>query len=668
MRNFFRKIFFWENPAAGAVFAALLSLTASWLTLNSVCFAHSFNFLISRHSCVHGSSWNILVTVLIALFFQLPVTFYTFFLAARFYWCADRSRFKILLIFLMVLEIAIIFAGFEEYYALAAGLYTYIFFNIILIRRGNVKWYILQTLCALFIIPVVVIVGNLGSVFDYYGSGDEFYIPFIPRQWRAPVLYASILMLGAGLVCYFKLCASAMQRKFREVWGLHCWIMLAVMAAVYLAAAGAALYQQHLAQEMFAKLESNFQRPLQAEELRKLYFENRKPDKAFHDRLLAAQKEFDKLTEKDFVYNESIGSVKTVNVPDSFKRLFYTPQAEKLVGFFDKTIPASPREYVDGNLVATLLPDLSMIRYKARILAWQGRMAAEKSDRAGVLQAWRRLNNISDYLKQDTILISSLVYLAVDHIKLDLLEVVLAKDVLTDEDLLNIQKELRRAADYIPQLDRKVLYSEAIFGSDTIKGMAQGTIRDQEGKLFFEGLYSYRFLLPGAWYLGAANAYELLKCYDVPRLSAIKTDLRQSPRTILAQMISPGFGNAGQRLYAGQMRYLAMAAVIDAEKIRRQTGSYPAMLRDLPSDYFSGGKLLYQAGKISCVESKLVAEKSEYDEAASTVFWSNQKNIREVTGVKVWSVGVNKLNEQGLHEVKVSANDRADDISAVIVR
>ena len=310
MKNFFRKIFFWDNPAAGAVFAALLSLASWWITVNSVCFADSFHWMFSEHRCLHGSSWNMFAAAAIAFGLQLPVTLYTFFLAMRFYWCADRIRYKILLVLMLVLQIAIIFAGFEKYYVLAAGLFTYIFFNIILIRRSNFKWYILQALCALFMIPVFLIAWNLSDIFYFYDCGGELMLLNIPLQWRAPVLYGAVVVLFAGLFCYFKLCASAMQRKFRDVWGLHCYIVLAVMALVYLAAAGAALWQQHQAQAMFAKLESNFQRPIQVAELRKLYFEDRKADKAFHDRLQAAQKEFDKLTEKDLIYNESIGSVK----------------------------------------------------------------------------------------------------------------------------------------------------------------------------------------------------------------------------------------------------------------------------------------------------------------------------------------------------------------------
>ena len=115
------------------------------------------------------------------------------------------------------------------------------------------------------------------------------------------------------------------------------------------------------------------------------------------------------------------------------------------------------------------------------------------------------------------------------------------------------------------------------------------------------------------------------------------------------------------------MQYLAMIAVIDAEKIRRQTGSYPAALPDLPQDCFSGKKLLYQTGSISHVGSKLVAEKSE-DEEDNSVYWHQENYLRQSSGVKVWSVGINKINEQGLNDVKVSGDKRADDISAVIAR
>ena len=257
--------------------------------------------------------------------------------------------------------------------------------------------------------------------------------------------------------------------------------------------------------------------------------------------------------------------------------------------------------------------------------------------------------------------------LAVDAIRLQMLEAVLPEDILTDEDLTRIQKELRRAADDIPQLDREVLYSEAIFCCDCISSMAHGLVRNDDGNRFSEGLYAYRFLLPGAWYLGYANTYELLKLFDVPQLSAMKSDIPQSPRTILAKMIASGLDSGGKRLYVRQMQYLAMIAVIDAEKIRRQTGSYPAALPDLPQDCFSGKKLLYQTGSISHVGSKLVAEKSE-DEEDNSVYWHRENYLRQSSGVKVWSVGINKINEQGLNDVKVSGDKHADDISAVIVR
>lgn len=86
----------------------------------------------------------------------------------------------------------------------------------------------------------------------------------------------------------------------------------------------------------------------------------------------------------------------------------------------------------DGMLSTVLLPKLSPLRDAARYLAVE--LAASADDRAKVLECNDKLERLRDRLLADSFMISKLVAVAVEKIRLDVLSVPLAAGTLTESD------------------------------------------------------------------------------------------------------------------------------------------------------------------------------------------------------------------------------------------
>ena len=95
----------------------------------------------------------------------------------------------------------------------------------------------------------------------------------------------------------------------------------------------------------------------------------------------------------------------------------------QLEAMLDEPLPLPERNYSDEKLLAGLpLNELSFIRELARMERWRQRIAMEADDTAAVQMAWRRLENICAYMQNEPFLMGSLVWLAVEHIRLASLE------------------------------------------------------------------------------------------------------------------------------------------------------------------------------------------------------------------------------------------------------
>ena len=339
---------------------------------------------------------------------------------------------------------------------------------------------------------------------------------------------------------------------------------------------------------------------------------------------------------------------------------------------FDQTIPAPNREYVQGNLCSILLSDLSKMRQSARFFTWQMKLASQAKNHDRAMQAWQRSERIVEYLMQEKSLIGSLVMIALETIRLEGLEYMLAAGFLSDQELESIQKYLLKSAGKMPEVNRNALYFEAVFGTDTLIGMAKGAVRNN-GRIMHEGLAGYRFLVPGLWYLGMKNYSSLLKFYNKKNLCQADEKIERNSYNIFSCMLIPALKSGGERMHDMEMRYQAFYALLEAIKIKRTTGKYPAELPVKITDYFSGKPLLYKAGSFDVQAVKLVERKKSADDGEW--FNSNRKYESDYTykapavqGIAVWSVGRNKVNDHGaVGRIDVDGKTvRCDDIRALL--
>ena len=129
MKNFFRKLFFWDSPAAGAGFGWLLNIVYCYCTANWGCLSDTL-FTAMR---APQELFSTLFLYLALLLVQLLLLLYSAFLTCRFFFRQDRLRYKVLFWGIIVLHIAaLVWAGEKNdvrLFTVASGVLSMVGFN-----------------------------------------------------------------------------------------------------------------------------------------------------------------------------------------------------------------------------------------------------------------------------------------------------------------------------------------------------------------------------------------------------------------------------------------------------------------------------------------------------------------------------------------------------------
>ena len=164
------------------------------------------------------------------------------------------------------------------------------------------------------------------------------------------------------------------------------------------------------------------------------------------------------------------------------------------------------------------------------------------------------------------------------------------------------------------------------------------------------------------WYLAARSYHDLIVRYNVKNLCKINEKMTMSFKNILSGMLIPALRTAGERMHDIEMRYQSFYALTEAEKIKRKTGRYPESLPVEATDYFSGKPLQYKIGSHPKKESFLKREGSIDSVFCDTLDFRE----KSVQGVAVWSIGRNRLDDNGISGTKGKNNSRTDDQRALL--
>ena len=661
MKKFLKKVFFWDDSASGAVFGGILFFLSSFCFIN-LGLLNRFFFEASKGDKIFFSP-----VVIIMVIIQSLLVAYCLFLFTVFFFRQDHSKFKSFFwyitaaiaivvnylitrldnkLLLFIIGTSLIFAG----------------YNILCVRKRNFGWYISLIVCWIACWPGVLVLFDASRCFDCHS--DKLFFP-IAVAWRIPIAYSVVFFYIAFMLSNFNLWASANNKRLRDVWGMGCNVLLIMLIISYLSIVAAALCQKKKCQKALIALEKNFLRKISADAVKEIYYHARKTDENFH---IALNKSWNDFNRQDKLLNQIISEPAQLDkLPEQCRNKFFSIEAEKIGKFFDVPLPARQRDYSAGKLMSMMLPELQIMREIARLFAWQIRIACENQDYPKAMQAWKRSANIKEYFEHDTTLIAILIMFAIEDICLDSLEQLLASNMLSDDDLKDIQMFLCNYAKRIPKIKRNVLYFEAVLGNDFVCELVNSSKNKDNENAGAEGIKHYRFLAPGLWYLANRNYCNLLLRYNVESIDKFDGKIDYSPENYLINMLMPAFKNVADRIMTLEMRYQAFNALIEAEKIKRKTGKYPQTLSFNIIDHFSGKPLLYKVGEHKKRESYIKKEKHPNGAMEQGYYYNVAERIKTVYGVAVQSDGRNKTNDDGIYGTLDKYGKRTDDPRALLI-
>lgn len=144
------------------------------------------------------------------------------------------------------------------------------------------------------------------------------------------------------------------------------------------------------------------------------------------------------------------------------------------------------RNYQSTPLYALLLPELSVYRSMARYWLLRLRYSIRRHDAAGAWQALQGISWLRDSAGADALLISQLVSIAIERIRLDALSELLSAGLLPPERLRQLQQELVRLESAWTRGIRDYCWGESIFSLDATRALSLGPTPLQTANAWFE--------------------------------------------------------------------------------------------------------------------------------------------------------------------------------------
>lgn len=484
---------------------------------------------------------------------------------------------------------------------------------------------------------------------DFFGFSNNGWI------W---IFCGALLLLLVAYLLTAKLFAAGGKIPLRRTFGRATQFLWGIFAAGYIVSLGCALYASSRSAGAEAALARRFQRPLTAGGLERMYRENGPIDGAFWKKNLAAHDKVSGTLTVGAQTHPYWGLVLpdrlTPEILAAFEQ-YCKVNAETLTAWesgFDAVPPLPERTFESGNLEAIIFTQLSSIRNLARLENSRLLAALRKNNLPEALKAYTRLTNSCAYLKREPCLIGSLIWLAIENIRLRCAEELLESQLLSDSQLTELDKGLAELELTIPANHQQAIYSEAVFGLDVLYGLETG-----KSSMAAAALGGFRWFFPLFWVHTALDKEHLIRTFSSDDFTKIDAPSAVLKPYLLSMMLLPALHNAGNRFYALTARVRAARTLIRAEAYRRRHGKFPAELDDLPTDPFTGKPMSYRVGQTNAFET----------------FWrktdkgfTSDSRIRAVNAVQVWSVGPDRKDNGGADYQEPGTKIRYDDVRALI--
>ena len=460
------------------------------------------------------------------------------------------------------------------------------------------------------------------------------------------IAFLGVILLPAGWFLSGKLYAAAASIRLREIFGPAVKILLGLWAVVYLISFYLAAAQSRAADRTAAERGEFFGYPLNAQGM---------------TRLLKEQGWSDEMFRKDFPKGNMLSipphwkELRDISVilPADWRENFQSfllrsASLQELEQYFDQPIRPGFPPLRDGELTAVGgNPHFDFLLFCC--CEWRKIVLLLEQDRPlEALKVRHRLENALKYWRCSPLHLSSFGYNIMMKYRISAMELLLSNDRVSTAELEHWNKCLKQEEKSLEEDEFKTIYVEAAVINDYFFQLAHGH--------YTMPLYPLRWLYPPLWYFGAQDrrlSLDRFRCRRYRDFPVQRAERQNGSGFIFGRIGNPVFMMI-RTIDELTAKYRAMQALIEIELKKRCIGKYPDSLKSPPVDPFNGKPMFYKKGKLPLIVrvwnpklQRFTAEK------------------REVSGVAVWSVGPDKVNDGGRE--RPTARETTYDITAAVI-
>ena len=624
MKQWLRKIFFWDEPPQGAHFGLTLFFLVPWIGLTLMYFLIYPLFCISQCNVVLP-----LRLILLGILFVWLTAAYNAFLLIRLLIVNRHGLLKKLPWGMLIQGVVLFMAGFY--------------------------------LCRLLIIKLIIDF----PLFSYNQQISQKYASTMNDR-IIPALFSGnsviigivliVILLAAGYISLGKTIAGIGQVPYSQLWTKGVKAQWALIIGIYLLSWGIGLYAVYNSRKEVAKLEESLGKPLTAEALGEIYFHGQQPDADFWTKLqetepsaILNQDNTDQTMDDDNSETESSEDTKrkipwntvygamagnpfgesiSQEIIDRWKTDFLNrPETKAWEALFEQPLPPAAREYSNAKpLIENMLPELKYGRTLCRYESSRIRVALELKDFREVEAALSRMRNASDYYEHDTFLIGGLVWVACEAIQMNALAHIIDSAQPSDEWLRQLDKWLESREQKVETVQRNGCYGEAITSLNILDTIWKGKSISDNGSLKPVNHRILICLMPQLLYMFAQETKGLAEMH----WTGIEHGYRgQRSHGVFADTLKTGILSGEIKFKSITAEYRIVRGLIAAELHRRQHGSFPQELPLLQDPFKKQHQpLKYQYGEID--------------------IYPQGEPQKKIHGVKIWTIGPNGKDEGGL--------------------
>lgn len=620
MKKFLARLFFWDRPAQGAFFGMTMLMALPWLYFTFLCVS------LGREGVGNWVFHSLLGVSIPFIIVGIPL--YTLFVYAKSLgqtvsqqihrtWRLLRWGF-ICVLFLLpsvfaCLAIVEFFILHECFTVFSFCILLFLFGSAFLFPSGGAKWRNLAIvmlwpvgftgLCLMFaygVLPFFVMYGKLPSgplpLVQYHDYKwltvlrDFFMISGVGWKWLAILTF---LCLFAGYILQAQALCNFWKLSYKKLLSKRAILVLALCLLIYVVSLPAALFEEARYKHSLRRLEQHFGKAISVQTLESEYCWGGQAAEQSWEEL---KQVVDNMT-PDWKENFCLTHYKNIDPLTSewdgelyskWETFFLCQkEIEYINDFLDDELPPTPRQWRDLALVELCgrdFPDLRALADCFDAQLWQLRFAMEHQDVDSAHRLFARMQNICSYPYKN----GSSSYLAAQR-KYLLALCRFIESEMADERWINSQLDLfsQLEADSA-SLAERVMFYEVVRWCETFAGIAH-----RLGETVAKGadLSQLRWFFPQAWWPASAKANAMLRAFG-DYLTTETTPPASSSEKISERVV----GRIKNRLKHVNVQISCAKVLLEAEKIKWQTGSYPKKMPSLPMDHYTQKPLQYDVG------------------------------------------------------------------------